>query len=93
MKDQYTIAEAKSKLPSIVHAVEDGGFVKLTRHGRPVAVLLSLGEYERLTRCREGYWDALKAFRNAMEKEGIRLADDDLEGLRDDSCGREIELT
>jgi prevent-host-death family protein len=82
---QYTVAEAKNKLPSIIHSVENGPPVKLTRYGRPVAVLLSINQYEKLSRTKEGYWDALQSFRNCMEKEDIRIADSDFEELRDDS--------
>jgi antitoxin Phd len=90
---QYTIAEAKNKLPSIIHSVEKGGPVKLTRHGRPVAVLLSIRQYETLSGERKGYWEALSSFRNHMEKEDIQISDADFEGLRDNSRGRGVELT
>ncbi len=92
METQYSIAEAKNKLPMIVHSVEKGGAVKLTRHGRPVAVLLSVDQYEKLNRETEGYWESLKSFRNRMEEEHIQISDMDFEGLRDDSRGREVEL-
>jgi prevent-host-death family protein len=93
METRYTIAEARNKLPAIVHSVETGPPVRLTRHGRPVAVLLSIRQYERLSRQKEGYWSALKSFRELMEKEDIRITDEDFDGLRDDSRGREVELT
>lgn len=48
MKDQISIAEAKNKLPSIIHYVEKGPNIQLTRRGKPVAVLLSIREYKRL---------------------------------------------
>jgi prevent-host-death family protein len=92
MEKHYTIAEAKNKLPSIVHAVERGAPVKLTRHGRPVAVLLSINQYDRFSRKREGYWRALRSFRELMEKENILVSDEDFEGLRNDSPGREVDL-
>lgn len=47
MQNQYTISEAKNKLPAIVHSVEKRPSVQLTRRGRPVAVLKSVGEYEK----------------------------------------------
>jgi prevent-host-death family protein len=90
--EQYTIAEAKNKLPSIIHAVEKGAPVKLTRHGRPVAVLLSIDQYDKLSRKRGGYWRALNSFRKLMEKENVLVSDEDFKGLRDDSPGREIDL-
>ncbi|MFC1895181.1 type II toxin-antitoxin system Phd/YefM family antitoxin [Thermodesulfobacteriota bacterium] len=93
MEERYTIAEAKNRLPSIIHSVEKGPAVQLTRHGRPVAVLLSIKEYERLNRKREGYWRALKSWRNLMAKEGIAVADEAFEIPRDSSPGREVDLS
>ena len=56
MENQYSIAEAKNKLPSIIHSVERGPSVKLTRRGRPVAVLLSIQENERLSQKKKDFW-------------------------------------
>ena len=92
MVKQFSIAEAKSKLPAIIHSVEDGPCVQLTRHGKPVAVLLSIREYERLVQKKKGFWSALMEFRNAMEKEGIQITETEFSGLRDTSIGRESEL-
>jgi len=92
MKDQCSIAEAKNKLPAIIHAVEKGAPVKLTRHGRPVAVLLSIEEYEKLSYKKEGYWRALRTFRRLVENEGVVFSDEDFKSLRDRSGGREVEL-
>jgi antitoxin Phd len=92
MDDQCSIAQAKNKLPSIIHAVEKGFPVKLTRHGRPVAVLLSIKQYERLTLRKEGFWSAIEAFHDLLEKEDIRIEQADFEGLRDASRGRDVEL-
>ncbi|MDR3553294.1 MAG: type II toxin-antitoxin system prevent-host-death family antitoxin [Syntrophobacteraceae bacterium] len=92
MEEQYTIAEAKNKLPSIVHSVAKGVPVRLTRHGRPVAVLLSVGRYEKLTRGIEGYWKALESLRNQMKIEDVQISDADFEDLRDASPGRKMNL-
>lgn len=91
MEKQFSIAEAKNKLPAIVHSVEEETFVKLTRHGKPVAVLISIREFERLTRRKEGFWNALTEFRQDLMKENIKITDTDFEGLRDRSLGREYE--
>ena len=88
MEKKYTIAEAKSKLPAIIHTVEDGPSIKLTRHGKPVAVLLSIREYEQLAKKKMGFWSALTKFRNILEKENIEITDKDFAGLRDTSPGR-----
>jgi antitoxin Phd len=93
MEHQFTIAEARSNLPSIIDTVEKGPIVRLTRHGRTVAVLLSIQEYDRLRRKRAGLWRALKAFRSRIKDEGVEVSGKDFEGLRDPSPGREVELS
>ena len=92
MQKQYTISEAKNRLPSIIHYVETGPSVELTRRGKPVAVLLSVQEYERLSRKYTGFWNAVLEFRRKVESEGIEISDGDFKGLRDLSSGREVEL-
>jgi len=92
MVRQFSIAEAKSKLPAIIHSVEDGPSVKLTRHGKPVAVLLSIREYEQLTKNKVGFGRAVTAFRKIIEQEDITITDADFEDLRDPTVGREGEV-
>lgn len=43
-----SVAEAKNRLPELVHGVEVSAPIQITRRGQPVAVLLSASEYERL---------------------------------------------
>ncbi|MBW1902347.1 MAG: type II toxin-antitoxin system Phd/YefM family antitoxin [Deltaproteobacteria bacterium] len=92
MQKQFSIAEAKNRLPTIIHDVERGPHVELTRRGKPVAVLLSIQEYERLSRKYTGFWSAVSEFRRKIEDEGIDISDRDFKELRDPSAGREIEL-
>lgn len=49
MSQQYSIAEAKDRLPKLVHEAEAGAVVEITRRGQAVAVLISTAAYERLT--------------------------------------------
>jgi antitoxin Phd len=93
MEDQYTIAEAKNRLPSIIHSVENGPSVKLTRRGRPVAVLLSIAEYERLHRQKGNFWASLLKFRKNIENLDFEISDMDFTGLRDKTPGREFSLS
>ncbi len=44
----YSIAEAKTHLPRIIHEAENNGVIHLTRYGKPVAVILSESEYAAL---------------------------------------------
>ena len=92
MQKQFSIAEAKNRLPSIIHYVEKGPYVKLTRRGKPVAVLLSIQAYEHLSHKYTGFWNAVSQFRKKIDDEGIEISDRDFKGLRDISPGREVEL-
>ncbi len=91
MQKQYSIAAARNKLPALVHDIEKGPPVELTRRGKPVAVLLSIGEYQRLRRDKPDLWQAIRSFREETD-----LAELDAEGvwvdLRDRAPGREPEL-
>jgi antitoxin Phd len=93
MQNQFSIAEAKNRLPTIIHYVEKGPHVELTRRGKPVAVLLSVREYERLSRKYTGFWNAISQFRRTVEGEAVEISDRDFKGLRDGSSGRHVELT
>jgi prevent-host-death family protein len=42
--------EARNQLPDLLEAAEKGRSTMITRHGRPVAVLIPLDEYERSSR-------------------------------------------
>ena len=53
MNDAYSIAEAKNNLSSLVREAERSHPVRLTRRGKPVAVLISTQQYERLSKPRK----------------------------------------
>ena len=91
MSKQISITAARNSLPSIVHSVEEGAAVELTRRGRPVAVLLSCSEYRRLKGGRRDLWQEVQAFRGAADLEDLDV-EEVFSGLRDRSRGREPEL-
>jgi len=92
MNKQFSIAEAKNKLPAIVHEVEKGSTATLTRHGKPVAVLLSLDEFQAQRHNKPDFATALRLFlANPITSEN-GIDDDFLAGLRDRSAGRETDL-
>ena len=91
MQKEYSIAEAKNKLPSIIHDVESGSSARFTRRGKPVAVLLSLHDYEHLSKQKRSFWSALQSFRsNTFKNRSIIISDDDFKNLRDITPGRKI---
>jgi prevent-host-death family protein len=71
LEKQLTIAEAKSSLPAIIHSVEEGTSVKLTRYGKPIAVLLSIREYEQFAKNNMGFWSAYTP--TLQKPEGFRV--------------------
>jgi prevent-host-death family protein len=87
VRKRYSILEAKDHLPRLVRAAERDGAVEITRRGRPVAMLVSMEEYERLHGRRVGFWQALEAFRRGAGRD-MWLADDEFLDLRDRGTGR-----
>ena len=83
-----SVADARRRLPQLLRKAEDGEEIRISRRGKPVAVLLSVDEYERLRRRRPSVRAALASFRERIEGDGGV----DLDVPRDPSPGREIDL-
>jgi prevent-host-death family protein len=83
MSRAWSIAEARDRLPALVHAAESGEAVTLTRRGRPVAVLISLAEHQRLTRGGADFLTALEALRAKHDLPAL-----DVGGALDDTRDR-----
>ena len=92
MAQRYSIAEARSNLPSIVDQAEAGQAVELTRRGKPVAVVVSLQEFERLQGRRPGFGDAYRAFLEEHSLGEVGLDGDFVASLRDRRGGRKVSL-
>ena len=92
MTKQYSIADARNNLPGLVHEVERGAAVELTRRGKPVAVLVSVDEYRRLRGdSKGGFWEALQEWRSTVDWQN--WDDSIIDGLleeRDRSRGRDF---
>ena len=92
MPQRYSIAEARSRLPSIVNQAEAGVEVELTRRGQPVAVLVSHREFERLRGKRLHFGDAYRKFLEKHPLEGIGVEGDFAASTRDRTPGRKVSL-
>ena len=92
MSRRYSIAEARSRLPSLVDEAESGIDVELTRRGRPVAVLVSRREIERLRGKRLHFSDAYRKFLERHSLEEIGVEDDFAGSTRDRTAGRKVSL-
>ena len=86
-----SISEAKNKLTQIVHDVENGETVELTRHGTPSAVILSLDKYRDLMDKPLSFISMLKDFRETME-DNLLLDDEVFPQIRGDEEGREVSI-
>ena len=89
MSRQYSIAEARGKLSHVIQEAEQGTKVELTRRGKPVAILLSLNEYERLSRKRGSFWESYQEFRRKYGDLDFETADA-FADVRDPSPGRDF---
>ena len=92
MPKKYSIAEARSNFPKIVDQAEAGAEVELTRRGKPVAVLMSHRQLERLRSERPRFADAYKAFLRKHTLKEIGIEDDFLQGAREKGTGRKVSL-
>ena len=92
MSQRYSIAEARSRLPSIVDQAEAGVEIELTRRGQPVAVLVSHREFERLRGKRLHFRDAYRKFLKTHSLREIGVDDDFAAAARDRMTGRKVSL-
>jgi prevent-host-death family protein len=90
MTKEYSVSEAKAKLPGLVREAERGARLRLTRRGKVVAVVLGAHDYARLERRAPGFTAALEAFKKKRGIQGIDIDPAYFDGLRDRSSGREV---
>lgn len=93
MSKQYSIAQARDSLAAIVHELEGVRSIELTRRGKPVAVLLSKHEYDRLQSPTTGFWEAYQAYAKSVDLGELDIQPEEIfGGLRDRGSGRKVKL-
>jgi prevent-host-death family protein len=92
MMKRYSIAEARANLPTIVDQAEAGQEIELTRRGKPVAVVVSLRELERLRGERVPFGEAYRRFLKMHPLRELGVDDDLFEAARDRDPGRKVSL-
>jgi prevent-host-death family protein len=92
MLKRYSIAEARNHFTALIHKVEQDAAVELTRRGKPVAVILSLRQYQQLQAEKNGFWGAYNAFRAKFDLRQLDIQPEIFKELRDKSEGREVVL-
>ena len=89
---EYSVAEARDKLPALVHEAERGRPVRITRRGKRAAVLISEAEFRRIQREKgRGLGDAILAWRTRYG--GVDLTDEEIDGWRDHGISGIPDLT
>jgi len=82
-----TIAEAKNKLSQLIYQLESDEPIHLTGHGKPVAVMLSEANYQKLTQQNNGLYQAIQHWREQLNGDGA-LTETELNSLRASSQAR-----
>jgi prevent-host-death family protein len=90
MSSRYSIAEARDRLARLIKEAEKGAPVQLTRRGKPVAVLVSMSDYQKLRNSGIGFWEAFEQFKSEIDLEKAGIEVETFEGLRDQTTGREV---
>jgi len=95
MMAETSIAEAKTQLTRLIHQAEQGETVHITRRGKPVAVLLSEGEYARLrqgqAQAQPDFWDLITDMRADPAFEPVDWSSDEVDSWRDRRPVRDFE--
>jgi len=89
---QYSIAEARDQLARVVHEAEKGASIELTRRGEPVAVMISLQEYQHFRQEKGRFWERFQEFRKRHKADKSFGLSDELQVLRDSTPGRDVDF-
>jgi prevent-host-death family protein len=92
MSRRYSIAEARTRLPTIIDQAEAGQEIELTRRGKPVAVVVSARELERLRGGRAGFGEAYRSFLEKHALDEVGVEEDFAASLRAKGPGRDVPL-
>ena len=91
MIKKHSISDARRNLSKLIREAENGTTVELTRHGKPVAVLIGYGDFRRPSAKRRGFAAAYRDFTETVDITELDLDPDGLfEGVRDPTPGRSL---
>jgi len=92
LSKSYSIASAQSHLPGILHDVERGEPVEITRRGKPVAVVLSIEAFRRMSGPKKGFAETYAAWRSSVTPDDLDVDTTYFDELRDASVGPDVKL-
>lgn len=89
---EYSVADARRHLPTVIRVAEAGSPVYVTRRGKAVAVVVSPQEYERLKGGVRSFVDSYAAFREKYPVRDGALSPRYFRDLRDRGQGRKVSF-
>jgi prevent-host-death family protein len=89
---KVSVAEARQHFARLIKRAQQGKTIEITRRGEPVAVLISASEYSAITGDRSSFMEAMRQVRERLRVDELEIGDEEFEGLREESPGREISL-
>ncbi len=92
MSRTYSLSEARANLSTIVDEVQVGDPIELTRRGEPIAIVVSLRDYRRLSDERPSCSDLYSRFRERFPLGENGIEDGYFDSLRDRSPGRDVKF-
>lgn len=90
MDKTFSIAQTRDNLAALLKTLRRESVIHITRRGKPVAVLLSVEDYDRLTSGKAGFWSAYTGYLKHVDVAGLDIGPDVFEAVRDKSPGREV---
>jgi prevent-host-death family protein len=92
MSKKYSIAQVRDHLSEIIHEVEVGEEITVTRRGKPVAVLVSQKNFAKQRGETQEFWNAYQAFRDQVDLPSLGITQETFADVRDKSRGRDVLL-
>ncbi len=86
-----TIADAENNLSHLIHQLEVEEPIHLTRYGKPVAVMMSENQYQKLVSPPKSINSAILNWRSQLDEESdVGLTSNKLNAIRKESVGCEF---
>ena len=92
MDKTFSIAQTRDNLAALLKTLRRESVIRITRRGKPVAVLLSVEDYDRLTSGKSGFWNAYTRYLQQVDLGALDIGPDVFEAVRDTSPGREVDV-
>ncbi len=91
MPKSYSIAEARERFSEVVDRAASGTPVRISRRGKPVAVVVAATWFDSRESGETTFWEAYQAWRKRYDIDNVDLNPDEIfADVRDKSPGRDF---